>query len=415
MKLIEVSQSTLFIACKDHVVGFSLSTSTTPPRVYRADQGRDSQIFSLTISGTDKLYALFDNKVVAVWDIATGQLVSSKLLKKRAVSLICGSVQVGATSNEVVITADKVGDIIAHKSPSLDKEVLLGGHTASTITDIAISQDQTLLLSADRDEKIRISSFPAVETIQSYCLGHTSVVSSVSTLVLEGRQVIVSSGWDHKVHVWKYWPGTLSPVATASFDNSSTQSAVPVEDNVEEDSKLEDEQAEEDDMPAEKQYVEAEAGHYPFKITTTTSDQITALAAVIFRGLSVVKLLRIQGESVQECGSVDLPASPADIIFLSPEKLQVLLPKPHSTVLFAISGVGSEVTVKDVTEEMASVVQYLQSTEHGSFSQDLVAHAVGFETETGKGNMFFMHIHYSPFTLCVLYRNEETQFGQTLQ
>eukprot|EP01031_Cornospumella_fuschlensis_P032134 gene32134-38868_t len=387
MKLIEASQSTLFVACKDHVIGFPFSQQSTTPRVYTAESGKDSQIVSLTVSSSDRLYALFDNKAVAVWDITTGQLLGSKLLKKRAVSLICGSVLVNGSNNEVAITADKAGDIIAHRSPSLDKEVLLGGHTASTITDIAISQDQSLILTSDRDEKIRISSFPAVETIQSYCLGHSSVVSSVSTLALEDKQVIVSSGWDHNVHVWKYSPGTLSPAATVSFGADTPQGTLPIEDKVEEskeESKPEIEQAEEDyDMPAEKQYVESEAGHYPFKITTATSDQVVALAAVIFRGSSVVKLLRIHGDSMVECGSVDLPANPADIKFLSPEKLLVLLPQPHSAILFAVSGAESEVVVKDITAEVTDVVQYLQSNSHGSFSQDLVAHALGFETKTG--------------------------------
>ncbi len=47
-----------------------------------------------------------------------------------------------------------------------------------------MSADGSLLLTADRDEKIRVSNFPSTTLITSYCLGHHQCVRKVASSVL---------------------------------------------------------------------------------------------------------------------------------------------------------------------------------------------------------------------------------------
>ncbi|VDK62301.1 unnamed protein product [Cylicostephanus goldi] len=70
--------------------------------------------------------------------------------------------------------------------------------TISMVLDVAITNDGRFLLSADRDEKIRVSRYPQAFVVQSFCLGHDAYVSS---LAQSGTRVF-SCGGDGVVHEW---------------------------------------------------------------------------------------------------------------------------------------------------------------------------------------------------------------------
>ena len=103
------------------------------------------------------------------------------------------------------------GEVWAMDMPHLLKPpIKLLGHTATVITDMLVvalaspSQTQahfthvhaasSFILTADRDEKIRLTCFPHTAIIQGYFLGHTDVVTSICTVTLRGVVYIVSSG-----------------------------------------------------------------------------------------------------------------------------------------------------------------------------------------------------------------------------
>jgi tRNA (guanine-N(7)-)-methyltransferase subunit TRM82 len=61
-------------------------------------------------------------------------------------------------------------DLLAsHENPSGGTLIL--GHT-SLLTAFVLSPDEKHIITADRDEHIRASSFPHGHTIESFCLGH---------------------------------------------------------------------------------------------------------------------------------------------------------------------------------------------------------------------------------------------------
>ncbi|XP_073660654.1 tRNA (guanine-N(7)-)-methyltransferase non-catalytic subunit WDR4 isoform X10 [Tursiops truncatus] len=76
-------------------------------------------------------------------------------------------------SEEKVLVADKSGDVYSfsvlepHGSGKLEL-----GHL-SMLLDVAVSPDDRYVLTADRDEKIRVSWAAAPHNIESFCLGHT--------------------------------------------------------------------------------------------------------------------------------------------------------------------------------------------------------------------------------------------------
>ena len=59
--------------------------------------------------------------------------------------------------------------LASHENPSGGTLVL--GHT-SLLTAFLLSPEETHIITADRDEHIRVSQFPQGYTIESFCLGH---------------------------------------------------------------------------------------------------------------------------------------------------------------------------------------------------------------------------------------------------
>ena len=87
----------------------------------------------------------------------------------------------------------------------LSNESLLLGHV-SIILDMAISRDDRYIVTADRDEKIRVSCFPNSYNIESFCLGHTEYVWKI---IIPDKipQVLVSASGDGTLRFWDYKVG----------------------------------------------------------------------------------------------------------------------------------------------------------------------------------------------------------------
>ena len=65
------------------------------------------------------------------------------------------------------------------------------------------------ILSADRDEHIRISRGPPqTHVIETFCLGHTAFVSCLA-IPESRRELLVSGGGDHEIFLWDWLGGNL--------------------------------------------------------------------------------------------------------------------------------------------------------------------------------------------------------------
>lgn len=104
-----------------------------------------------------------------------------------------------------VLVADKNGDVYSVTS-ARGKEGeeagprLMLGHL-SQLLDMAVTRDGARLLTADRDEKIRVSMFPDCFNIDNFCLGHTEFVTSIALSSSDQTRLVSGSG-DGTIRCW---------------------------------------------------------------------------------------------------------------------------------------------------------------------------------------------------------------------
>lgn len=102
--------------------------------------------------------------------------------------------------------------------PTFEHKLLLGH--VSMLTDVITAklEGKKYVITADRDEHIRVSrSIPQTHVIESYCLGHSEFVTRLC--VPRGRpEVLISGGGDDELYVWEWLSGTLlSKIAVRSL------------------------------------------------------------------------------------------------------------------------------------------------------------------------------------------------------
>ncbi|KAI8378208.1 WD40-repeat-containing domain protein [Choanephora cucurbitarum] len=149
-----------------------------------------------------------ENKEICVWNTSDWSLNSTRPAYKRINAL-----QFNNDSTQIVV-ADKFGDVYCHpiketvKEDKKDDEKLkpIVGHV-SMVTDMLLTPDEKYVVTSDRDEHIRVSRFPNGYNIESFCLGHTDVITSIKLLPWK-TDVLVSAGGDGTVRLWDYLKGS---------------------------------------------------------------------------------------------------------------------------------------------------------------------------------------------------------------
>ncbi|CAB9498178.1 non-catalytic subunit wuho [Seminavis robusta] len=145
---------------------------------------------------------------------------------KRVACIAFASVPSNSQSKDggmlVLVTGDLTGDSWAwplhSDTDKKEKPRLLLGHTASMLTGVHVSSSSSssknknnkVLLTSDRDEKIRVSSFPQTTIIQGFLLGHSAYVSSMDMVPSSNSSAAgsnhhcVSCSGDGTVRLWDY-------------------------------------------------------------------------------------------------------------------------------------------------------------------------------------------------------------------
>ncbi|KAI0306130.1 WD40-repeat-containing domain protein [Multifurca ochricompacta] len=164
-----------------------------------------------------------DDKQLKVWAIDGLQLLSERELPKKPTQIEF------TRSGQTIIVADKFGDVFSypltplktatpppapsreadtltsHESPSGGTLIL--GHT-SLLTAFLLTSDETHIITADRDEHIRVSWFPQGYVIESFCLGHKKFVSALHIPRDPiAHDILVSGGGDPVLKVWDWRAG----------------------------------------------------------------------------------------------------------------------------------------------------------------------------------------------------------------
>lgn len=117
------------------------------------------------------------------------------------------------------------------KEPMRFKHELLLGHV-SMLTDVTYANvdGRSYIITADRDEHIRISrGQPQAHIIEGFCFGHEAFVSR---LCLTPSGLLVSGGGDDDLFVWDWQTCSLKERLTIrdlAFDHLQERNAVPMD------------------------------------------------------------------------------------------------------------------------------------------------------------------------------------------
>jgi hypothetical protein len=165
----------------------------------------DPGIFALLLLVDERRLVHYEANVLS----KTVELRSVRAMPRNSTCMTVSRLTVNGDVKHVVIVGEKTGEAVAMPFPDFkrDRKTLMG-HTTSMITCMAPTKDASLLLTADRDEKIRVSHFPRTALVQSYCLGHKAaltrvVVSSVTP------ELAISTSLDNTIKLWDVASGAL--------------------------------------------------------------------------------------------------------------------------------------------------------------------------------------------------------------
>ncbi|XP_046676482.1 tRNA (guanine-N(7)-)-methyltransferase non-catalytic subunit WDR4 [Homalodisca vitripennis] len=152
-------------------------------------------------------------------------ITNSKFIVTNVYNLARGASKIKFTpTSKKIVVADKSGDVYLFDPNEENNEgQLILGHL-SLLLDVLVSPNEQLIITCDRDEKIRVSSFPNGYNIVAYCLGHTEFVSSVLFLP-HNMNYLVSTSGDGTVRFWDYKCGKELMVCNTFVDIQSLEKA----------------------------------------------------------------------------------------------------------------------------------------------------------------------------------------------
>ncbi|EQC28563.1 hypothetical protein SDRG_13641 [Saprolegnia diclina VS20] len=167
-----------------------------------------SQVVAIALNAEATLLSVVtQDKKLTVYEMNStrGEVVSTREVPRNTTSMVAATYG----GKEAVLVGGNAGEVNAYPLPDVTAgEKSLLQHTTSIITDVAMSIDGKYLLTADRDEKVRVSHFPATTLVQNYCLGHRQCVRKIATCTVT-PSLFVSVGLDDALHLWDIETGAL--------------------------------------------------------------------------------------------------------------------------------------------------------------------------------------------------------------
>ena len=312
-----------------HTTSMSSSSpsSSSVPTENATGEGKEENEYVSVIAAVhcydSILCAIYSDKSVHVFDIENGAILSTHVMPKRPVALTVARLN---ESQCTILIADKAAEVWALDLPYLQNSLRILGHTASIITDLRINHESSLLITADRDEKIRVSRFPQTVGIEAYCLGHTSVVTSIDFISIGSKQFLVSTGRDYKLILWDHSNGQVLHSCQLKDDNpfrvEPGYSLVEKGLNVHDDA---------DGVDGDKTYDQSTVGCFPMRVIASPG-AIGSFVALIFKDLPYIKVFCVKSSSQAfENGkemSVRFAEPPCDLVFQGDGLLVAILPSP---------------------------------------------------------------------------------------
>ncbi|XP_051869836.1 tRNA (guanine-N(7)-)-methyltransferase non-catalytic subunit wdr4 isoform X2 [Pristis pectinata] len=166
-----------------------------------AEAGGSDEVvaFAFSPSGT-YLAVTADNKQLILFRTRPWECLSVRNAVRRSTSLAI------TVAEDQVLLADKSGDVYSFSihDPQRPGQLQLGH--LSMLLAVAVSPDDRFVITADRDEKIRVTLLEQPYTIEAFCLGHSEFVSELC-IPPNHPQLLLSGSGDGTVRLWEYQSG----------------------------------------------------------------------------------------------------------------------------------------------------------------------------------------------------------------
>lgn len=132
-------------------------------------------------------------------------------------------------TGDVLLLADRTGDVRAHLCEAGNEGQFALGHTGTIITSVCML-GPNFVATADRDDKIRVSAWPETWRVQSYCLGHRAYVAAACDLTSSERSGLrlASVCGDLRVIIWDGADGRSLCEAHCAPPEAGAAAAVPL-------------------------------------------------------------------------------------------------------------------------------------------------------------------------------------------
>jgi tRNA (guanine-N(7)-)-methyltransferase subunit TRM82 len=233
--------------------------------------------------------------------------------------------KVGENSTEtsavpILVAGDLAGDAYAYSLQQKRQRLLLG-HTASMLTGVCIVRNR--IITADRDEKIRVSSFPESYVIEGFLFGHLAYVTSIDSVAEDAKDsLVVSCGGDKTIRLW-------------NLDTMQQISELPIS---------------EDDN-------DKEGGSSELIPTDVTIDPDGGKVAVIFDQSNRIDVYKVESGSTEKATltlvqSLVCPSEPLCVTFQNKDTLLVLMREPDFLIAYKVEEDTIAPAKTDAVEKM---------------------------------------------------------------
>lgn len=110
---------------------------------------------------------------------------------------------------QLELAKKKRGEAAKADGPDFELTLLLGHVSMLTAVLIAESEGRRYILTADRDEHVRVSRYvPQTHVIEAFCLGHKEFIGDMAIPASRG-DILISGGGDEELFVWAWKAGKV--------------------------------------------------------------------------------------------------------------------------------------------------------------------------------------------------------------